>query len=1020
MKFTVFLGMIVSASLAATVRADDADTAFFEGKVRPILVQRCYSCHSADAKKVRGGLLLDSKDGWEKGGDTGPSIVPGNVEESLLAQAIRYDRDELRMPPKGKLPEAEIAVLNDWIKRGAIDPRKGRVAAKAGKRVIDIDRARTHWAFQPLRASTAPQTDSTWTKSPIDAYILARLLEKKLTPNPPANRRALIRRVSFDLVGLPPSPEEVEAFVADRDPNAFEKVVDRLIADPGYGERWARHWLDLARFAESHGYEHDYDRPTAYHYRDFVVEAFNRDLPYDVFVKWQLAGDELAPDDNLALAATGFLAAGVHSTQITANQVEKERYDELDDIVQTIGTSLLGLTIGCARCHDHKYDPIPTNDYYRILSTFATTVRGEVDLIPDRAGYAKALAKYEREHAPYVDAITRFDRESTPARLQAWEKALAARAKTKPEWVVLEPIKSESKAGATFKTLEDGSIRVSGENADFDTYTISLACELPEITAIKIEAMKDEGLVQGGPGRAPNGNFDLTDLSLTIGPRYGIGASTKPSLINPKATFEQKGLPISAAIDGDKKTGWAVDPQFGRDHAAVFELVADARTDSGATLTFTVDFQGNARHNIGRLRFSATSAPRPVGLKDDGIPQEIAKVLAIDTEKRTNEQKEKILVWYKTIDPERRALERARDDHAKTAPKSNGVKALICSEGIDPLRLHTQGADFFEKTYFLRRGDPNQKAGEATQGFLQVLMTSPEKEKHWKLTPPSGARVSFRRASLANWMTDVDQGAGALLARVIVNRLWKQHFGRGLVATSSDFGFQSEPPTHPDLLDRLALELVRNGWRLKPIQRLIVTSATYQESSFDDPAKAKIDPDDHLLWRHRRVRLEAESIRDSLLAVSGKLDRRMFGPGTLDEHQTRRSLYFTVKRSKLIPFMTQFDAPDALQGLSERSSTTVAPQALLLLNNPIVREWAEAFAQRIVPKEGRTLESSVREAYRLAFAREPSAEESADDLAFLKRQLESYRRDGKNDGFAQALTDFCQSIFCSNEFLTID
>ena len=388
-----------------------------------------------------------------------------------------------------------------------------------------------------------------------------------------------------------------------------------------------------------------------------MIKAFNGDLPYDLFVKWQLAGDELAAENNDALAATGFLAAGVHSTQITANQVEKERYDELDDIVQTIGTSMLGLTIGCARCHDHKYDPIPTNDYYRFLSTFATTVRGEVDLIPDRAGYAKAVAKYEREHAPYVEAITRFDRESLPSRLDVWETARAKNSNTKPKWIVLEPIKTESTAGATFKTLDDQSIQVTGKNADFDTYKITVACELPEITAIKIEALTDDSLVKQGPGRVPNGNFDLTDLSLSIGPRYGIGATTKPTLINPKATFEQKGLPVSAAIDGDKKTGWAIDPQFGRDHAAVFELGADVRTNSGATLAFTLDFQGNHQHNIGRLRFSATAAPRPVGLSDDGVPVEIAKQLAIESAKRSDEQKNAILNWYKTIDPDRRALE---------------------------------------------------------------------------------------------------------------------------------------------------------------------------------------------------------------------------------------------------------------------------------------------------------------------------------------------------------------------------
>lgn len=1010
----------IALFFSAEAYAEDEGAAFFEAKVRPILVERCFSCHSAGAKKPRGGLLLDSKEGWEKGGDSGPAIVPGKPEESLLAQAIRYDRDELRMPPKGKLAEKEIAVLNDWIKRGAPDPRRSAAVVKPTKRTIDVESARSHWAFRPLRATEQPKVDSDWPKSPVDPYILARLQGKKLKPNPPADRRVLLRRLSFDLIGLPPSPEETDAFVADRSPDAVEKAVDRLLADPGYGERWARHWLDLARFAESHGYEHDYDRPTAYPYRDFVARAFNSDLPFDLFVKWQLAGDELAPDDNLALAATGFLAAGVHSTQITANQVEKERYDELDDIVQTVGTSMLGLTIGCARCHDHKYDPIPTADYYRLLSCFTTTVRGEIDLIPDRAGYAKALAKYEREHAPYVEALAKFDRDSLASRLSAWENARASARSAKPKWVVLEPIKSESKAGAAFQTLEDGSIRASGKNADFDTYTIAVACELSTVTAVKVEALSDPGLVRKGPGRADNGNFDLTDLSLSVGPRYGIGATWKPSLINPKATFEQSGLPIAAVLDSDIKTGWAIDPQFGRDHAAVFELAEDARTDSGAILTFRLDFQGNLRHNIGRLRFSATSSPRPVGLVDDGVPVEIARLLEIAAENRTSEQKNRILDWYRTIDPERRALRRACDEHARTAPKPDGIKALVCSEGIQPLRLHTQGADFFEKTYFLLRGDPNRKNGEATPSFLQVLMNSPEKEKHWRIDPPAGSRLSFRRASLANWITDVDQGAGALLARVIVNRLWQHHFGRGLVATPSDFGFQADPPTHPELLDRLATELIRNGWKLKPIQRMMVLSATYRESSIDDPDKSRIDPDDRLLWRHRRVRLEAEPIRDALLSVSGKLDRRMYGPGTLDEHQTRRSLYFTIKRSKLIPFLTRFDAPDALQGLAERSSTTVAPQALWLMNDPIVREWSESFARRIEPREGRTLEWSVREAYRLAFAREPSAEESADDLAFLKRQAESYRQDGEGDGSRRALTDFCQSILCSNEFVTID
>jgi hypothetical protein len=1012
---------LILIMLSSLVRAEGPDaegTAFFEAKVRPILAERCYGCHSSRAKKVRGGLLLDTKAGWANGGDTGPAIVPGKPDESLLVKAIRYDDPALQMPPKGKLDPAEVATLTDWVRRGAPDPRVD--AAPTAKKPIDIDAARTGWAFRPLRPVAPPRVrDEGWCRSPIDRFLLAALEAKGLAPGETANRRALIRRAYLDVTGLPPSPEEVEAFVVDKDPNAFEAVVDRLLDSPHYGERWARHWLDLARFAESHGFEHDYDRPTAYHYRDFVVEALNRDLPYDTFVRWQLAGDELAPDDNLALKATGFLAAGVHSTQITANQVEKERYDELDDIVQTTGTAFLGLTIGCARCHDHKFDPIPQRDYYRLLSTFTTTVRTEVDLVADPKGFARAKEKYEKEHAPYVAALEAFERDQLPARLEAWEKGRSA-SHEPPRWVVLEPIEMKSAGGATFKKLDDNALEVGGKNAESDTYTIVTACDLPEITAVRIEALADPSLPKGGPGRAANGSFDLTDLTLTIGPRYGIGAKTEAHLINPKADFEQAGLPIAAAIDDDPKSGWAIDPQFGRDHAAAFELGNDVRNDAGATLTFRLDFRGNTGHNIGRLRFSATSSPRPVGLDDDGIPAAIRPILATPRDRRDEKQAAALLAWYRTIDVEWRALKKAVDDHARTSPKAEGVKALISSEGLPAVRLHTQGADFLEKTHFLRRGDPNQKMGEASQGFLKVLSTAPDSEKHWQVAPPTGWRTSYRRLALASWITDADQGAGPLLARVIVNRLWQHHFGRGIVATPSDFGAQGEKPSHPELLEWLATDLVQGGWRLKPIHKRILLSAAYQQSSKIDPAKTAIDPDNRLLWRYSRRRLEAEAIRDAMLAVSGLLDPRMYGPGTLDERQRRRSIYFTVKRSKLIPMMTLFDAPDALSGVGARPTTTVAPQALLLLNSPIVRDWAVGFARRIAPKPGGSLEESVRSAYHIALSRPPSDEEMSDALAFVGEQTRLHRDAGPGDGLAPALADFCQAILSLNEFIEVE
>ena len=1016
----VALGFAGSNSSARAQTTDARGAEFFEAKVRPLLVQHCYECHAAGSKKIRGNLRLDSKPGWMTGGDSGPAIEPGDPDGSLLISALKYDDPVLKMPPKGKLPDDAIATLTEWVKRGAPDPREKAPTAKA-ERVIDIEAGKKHWAFQPLLNSEPPRVASeALRRGLIDNFILEKLEAKNMSLNPEAERRTLIRRAYLDLTGLPPTPDEVEAFLKSSSPRAYDELIDRLLENPRFGERWARHWLDLARFAESHGFEHDYDRPTAYHYRDFVIEAFNRDLPFDTFVKWQLAGDELAPDDNLALKATGFLAAGTHSTQITANQVEKERYDELDDMINTTGTAFLGLTVGCARCHDHKYDPIPTNDYYRLVSTFTTTVRSEVDLKLDPEGDKKARARYDREHAPYVAALAEFEANQIAGRLADWENTRSSSPGEKPEWVVLEPSKFTSKNGTKFEKQSDGSLKATGKNPEFETYTITAACDLPKITAIKIEALADPALVKSGPGRAANGNFDLTDIALTIGPRYGIGQTADAKLINAKASFEQKGLPIAAAIDADKKSGWAVDPEFGKDHAAVFELETDVLPDGGATLIFVLDFQGNTAHTIGRLRLSATSAAHPVGLDGNGIPAAMLPILAKARDGRSGDESKRVLEWYKTIDPEWRTRKQAIDDHAKTEPQPKAVKALICSEGLPAVRLHTQGADFLEKTHFLKRGDPNQKLGEATQGFLQVLENAPQRETRWKPDPPKGWRTSYRRAALASWMTDTEQGAGQLLARVIVNRLWQHHMGRGIVATPSDFGAQGERPTHPELLDRLAAELIRGGWRLKPIHKLIMTSAVYRQSSAIDPAKESIDPENSLYSRWSRRRLEAEAIRDTMLAVSGRLDTRMFGPGTLDERMTRRSIYFTVKRSRLIPMMVLFDAPDALQPLAVRPATTVAPQSLLIMNSPIVRDWALGLARRIAPRSGEPIETAARRAYAIALGRSPTDDEQIDAVAFITRQADAYKTAGHADGVEPALTDFALVVMGLNEFLYVE
>jgi cytochrome c553 len=991
----------------------------FARQIRPLLLENCVKCHGGE--KTRSGLNLATREGLLKGGDHGAAVVPGKSADSRLLKLVAR-LDKPHMPPEGDgLKKEQLGQLAAWIDLGAPYDRPLLDKAVAKKPLVVTDEDRRFWSFAPLQKTQPPAVkNKDWPRNGVDAFILAKLEEKKLTPSRAADRRTLIRRATFDLIGLPPTPEEVEAFVKDESPDAYEKLLDRLLASPHHGERWGRHWLDLARFAESHGFEHDYDRPTAYPYRDFVIKALNQDLPYDKFVQWQIAGDELAPDDPLALTATGFLGAGVHSTQITANQVEKERYDELDDIVRTTGTAMLGMTIGCARCHDHKYDPIPTKDYYRLLSTFTTTVRTEVDINPDPEGYRLAKEKYDAEHAKLLEPLTRYEKEQLPRQFERW---LADRGPASaPRWLILDPASAQSQGGATLTKQADGSVLASGKNPPHDQFTITAKVRMNKIASIRLEALAHESLVRGGPGRASNGNFALSNFRVTAAPLDGKGPATTLKLVNPRATFEQHGLPVKAAIDDDGTSAWAVDPQFGKDHAAVFDLETPLNADKGVLLTFTLEFRNNTGHGIARPRLSVSGEDK-AGLDGDAMPQQAFEALAAlgdkSDAKLSDEQRAALMAWFRTRDAGWRELNGKAEAHAKTAPKPQTFKAMICSEGLPAVRLHTQGGDFLNETHFLKRGDPNQKDGVAAQGFLQVLERGAD-ETRWQTEPPKGWRTSYRRRALAAWLTDVDHGAGHLLARVIVNRLWQHHFGQGLVRTPSDFGLQGERPTHPELLDFLAGKLIEGGWKLKPIHKLIMGSAAYRQAAAFDKAKAAVDPDDKLVWRYVPRRLEAEAIRDSMLAVSGVLDRKQFGPGTLDPNQKRRSIYFFVKRSQLVPSMTLFDGPDALQGVEQRTTTTIAPQALLLLNNKQVREYAEAFAKRIEPAEGKSLADAVRSGYALALGRPPTDEELKDSEAFVKEQQESYQGDGKAEPRRLALTDFCQVLLGLNEFIYVD
>ncbi|MEX2215534.1 MAG: PSD1 and planctomycete cytochrome C domain-containing protein, partial [Phycisphaeraceae bacterium] len=902
----VLLGVAVTAAIDLTkLPAPEKRKIDFIKDVQPIFAAHCISCHGGD--KQKSDYRLDRKASAFKGGSIGGAIVPGNSATSLLIHYVAGLDEDVIMPPKGKRLSAEqISILRGWIDQGADWPDSADAK----------DATPPLWSLLPLKKPPVPEVKhKTWARTPVDAFILASLESRGLTPSAPADKRTLIRRVSFDLTGLPPTPQEIEAFLADESPHAYAKLVDSLLASPRYGERWARHWLDAVHFAETHGHDEDAPRPNAWPYRDYVINAFNDDKPYSRFVQEQIAGDALFPDDPQGVAAIGMLAAGPwdQSSQMgiqdgTTDKKIAQYLDRDDMIATTIGT-FSSVTIHCARCHYHKFDPISQEDYYALQAVFAGVDRVERSFDADPAVYVKRQALL-REKAKLSEGGTARElllSEQSQRAVAEWEQTTAQKA---VRWTVLEPVAAVSAQGAKLDIQKDGSVLSTGTRPEKDTVTITAPASIKRITGVRLEVMLDDSLPHKGPGRQDNGNLHLSEFKVLV--RRAANDEAKPvALRNPVADFDQQGWTIAHALDGKVETAWGIFPQVGKAHEAVFELTEPVVSEIGVTLTFVLEQLHGGGHLIGRARLSITDSPSPHNRPP--LPAEIADLLSTPAIQRSEDQRAALALYVL---------------------KQQNEKALAALPA--PRKVYAVASDFAASGNFkpskspravhlLRRGDILQPIEAAAPGALSCVKGL---ESRFKLEEADGEGA--RRAALARWITDKQN---VLTWRSIVNRIWQHHFDRGLVNTPNDFGRMGDKPTHPQLLDWLAVTF-RDDMHgsFKKLHKLIVTSSVYMQASQHHEPRAALDGDNHLLWRMNRPRLDAEQVRDAIVMLTGKLDLTMGGPsvkqfietkgvhvtpnvdytGFDPDHanQYRRSIYRFVFRTVPDPLMDALDCPD--------------------------------------------------------------------------------------------------------------
>jgi mono/diheme cytochrome c family protein len=898
--------LLLAATAAVLPQAADPEgVEFFEKKIRPVLVGKCYECHSAGAKKLKGGLKLDTRDDVLKGGDTGPALVAGDPEKSLLVKAVRHADEDLKMPPKERLSDAQIADFEAWIKRGAPDPRTG-TAAK-----VDPSAGRSHWAFQkPKEAAVPPVSSAAWAKTEVDRFVLAALEKMGMKPQPEAERRTLIRRASMDLLGLPPTAEEVDAFVADRDPQAYEKLVDRLLASPHYGERWARHWLDVARYSDTKGYVFQEERryPFAYTYRDWVVRALNEDLPYDQFLIQQIAADRLPLGaDKRPLAAMGFFTLG----RRFLNRVE----DIIDDRIDVLTRGTMGLTVSCARCHDHKYDPIPTRDYYSLYGVFASSMEPK-DLPLIGAGQkTPAVLEYEQGLEKLKAELEKYKQDRLAEKLKLFRTAKS----------VADYLAAAGEAGAL---KDENALRDFGQKRDLSGFA-----------AVRW----NEYLKKAGPKHPVFGPW-LAYAALPAGDFEAKAKVLKlPEGTNPLVAAAFKEAPKSLQEAADRTGALLV--KFDKP-----EKLADANEEA--------------------LRLVLRAPEGPV------------TVAFADVEKLYNR---------KDRDGQR-GVERKIEQHKASHPGAP-EHAMVLNDAPNPVTPRV-----------FVRGNPRTPGPEVPRRFLSVLAG--------ESAPPF--KDGSGRLELARAIASPDN---PLTARVFVNRAWMLHFGQGLVRTPSDFGVRSDPPTHPELLDWLARRFVADAWSIKKLHKLLMTSAVYRQASGDVPAYREADPENRLLWRMNRKRLEFEALRDSLLAVTGEIDlavggrpvpmstnptikQRMDaetirneggGDPTQEAFSRRRSIYLFIDRQNLPGTFRAFDFAGPDTHSPQRFQTTVPQQALFLMNSPFVLEQAAKVAARPDVSAAKDPAGRVGAMYRALYGRAPAKEELETGLRFVEEET---RRSG--------------------------